>query len=425
MRSLHAPLVVVALIGSGCGRFGFDSIDDSTLLVTTTEDRLAGPTDISSPADLPIDADGLSLREAMLIASNSAGPDVIRFDPSSFEPGTIITLGSGLPALIDAETEIDASDTDVVLDATSHDEVIFRIIGDQTTIRGFTLLGNAQGIEVQGAGDVVIENNLFESVSGPGIDGTSADGLRIVLNRFVNSGGDAIVVDGSDRLLVEGNTILDPGGRGIHLLDAAGATVDENTIERAGADLMTIVDSTDLTLENSFMVIGDKGANRGVRLERVHQSTIVDNIIDPGDARLLDFYDSSDNHIEGNILDRGDAGVVFEGDSHRNLVFRNVVISSTYDGVYISSSSTDNTVVHNTLFQCSTPIVDGPGDTVLGNNLTATEPAEFVEPGAYDFHLVAGSQFVDAAADMGYDLLPQSDERFLGSAPDLGAVETR
>ncbi len=49
----------------------------------------------------------------------------------------------------------------------------------------------------------------------------------------------------------------------------------------------------------------------------------------------------------------------------------------------------------------------------------------------YDFdeivaRLVDGSEHIDAATDLGYDLLPDDpDRRFLGTAPDLGAVETQ
>jgi len=154
-------------------------------------------------------------------------------------------------------------------------------------------------------------------------------------------------------------------------------------------------------------------------------SRILDNIIDPGSARLIDLLESSDNHIEGNILDGGHAGVVLEGGSNRNMVLRNVAMDCAYDGVYVSADSTGNTYVNNTILRCSTAIANGSPDLVEANNLVSSDNADFVDPVAYDFRLADGSPSIDAATDMGFDLLPNDPARFLGAAPDLGAVETR
>jgi hypothetical protein len=48
----------------------------------------------------------------------------------------------------------------------------------------------------------------------------------------------------------------------------------------------------------------------------------------------------------------------------------------------------------------------------------------FVDPASYDFHITS-AQGIDQGVDVGQDMLPHSSERFLGTAPDLGAVETR
>jgi hypothetical protein len=39
-------------------------------------------------------------------------------------------------------------------------------------------------------------------------------------------------------------------------------------------------------------------------------------------------------------------------------------------------------------------------------------------------HLVDGAPAIDGGTDLGLDMLPDQPARFLGSAPDLGAVES-
>lgn len=363
-----------------CGRIDYDGVHAQVLVVDVIDDRFAGPADMRSPRDLDPGATGLSLREAITIANNAPGADLIAFDPSLFPSSstTPITPSEPLPPISGEGTEIHAEG--VTLDASATGGAAVVIAASGVVLRGLTIVG---------APDVAIHIE-------PGLEGVG----------------------------VSETTILDSGGRAIEASACRGLTIDHTRIERPGSDLVYVEDCVDVSITDNFMVIGDKDANRGVHFTRVNDSRVADNIIDPGSARLVDLLDSSNNEIVHNILDRGHAGVVLEGESHANLVFQNVIIGSVYDGVYVSGESTGNTVVHNTMFQCSSNLVDGASDTVSGNNFFTDDETQFVDPASYDFTLVPGSESIDAGDDLGFDCRPGSPELFLGAGPDLGAVES-
>jgi parallel beta-helix repeat protein len=372
-------LLLSALSVMGCGRIGYDGPYDQVLTVDVLEDRMEAPATVERPSD--VGAVGLSLREAITIANNTPGSELVEFDPSIFPPGTRtnIDLGTALD-LGGGATRIDCG-----------------------TRAGF----RSSPLVLDGVSDVVVTGCRFDVSSGHAIQVIDSTDVHIHDNAFFDSGESAIRVE-----TVDG--------------ECKDVRIENNRIEHAGSDLVGIYDCEEVLIADNMMIVGDKGAQRGVHFERVLSSQIVDNIIDPGEARMINFQDASHNLIQGNVLEGAHAGVVLYGASNDNVIIQNVAMDMVYDGVYVSSEAQGNTVVHNTFFQCSTAIADGAADTVLGNNLDSSDPADFVDPtpGVYDFTLVAGSAHVDAGEDLGYDCLPNAPERFLGEAPDLGAVES-
>lgn len=398
-------VLVCGACALGCGRIRYDPLFENDFVVTVPDDRLAGPDTMTSPADLEPGTVGLSLREALVMAGNSDGGDLVRFDAGVFPASapTTIVLGSALPVISDEGTVIDGRGAGVVIDGSS--------VADPTMVIEASRAGLRQ-LAIAGSGGV-------------GVAARGAEGLELTDVRVEGAAGDGIQVDMAAGVNLTGVTVLDPSGRGLALTWSDGARIVGAHIERAGADLVSVMDAGDALIQDAFMVIGDKTALRGIHMERVTGSRVCDNVIDPGSARLINLLDSSDNRIERNILDRGHAGVVLEGVSLRNTVFQNVVIGSEYDGIYVGGEAADSVVVHNTLHQCSSAVVDGATSTTQGNNLVTDSDDAFVDPAAYDFHLVGGSPSIDAGEDLGYDCMPERAARFLGLAPDLGAVETR
>ncbi len=378
MRCGRVLLFALALFAAGCGRIGYDAAHDQVLTVDVVEDRMAAPADATRPSD--VGALGLSLREALTIAGNTPGSERVAFDPVVFPPGfrTDVDLGSALP--------VPGGGTLVDCDGRA----------------GF----RTAPLDLSGVSDVEVRGCRFSVSTDHAIHVTDSDSVHLHDNAFFDSGQSAIYVEST--------------------AGCSGLVIENNRIEHAGSDLVAVYDCRDVLVRSNLMIVGDKGAQRGLHLERVTQSQVLDNVIDPGSARMVNLQDSSENLIQGNILEGADAGVVLEGASNDNRVVQNVSMDMMYDGIYVSPTSLGNTVVHNTLFRCSSAVVDEAPDTITGNNLTSSDPADFVDPshGVYDFTLVAGSAYIDAGEDLGFDCLPDLPGDFLGAAPDLGAVES-
>jgi hypothetical protein len=254
------------------------------------------------------------------------------------------------------------------------------------------------------------------------VTGTDAviDGITL------RGGGVAVEAVGVSGLAARHLAILDTAREAIRIDGCSQIAVEDSRIERAMGDPMFVRSTTEARLARNVIALRSKtGSVHGIYLETVDHSHILDNVIDPGEAFLINLTDSSDNEVIGNILDRGDTGVTLFGTSRRNFVFRNVVISPVSDSVYVAAETADNTIVNNTFYLASN-IVDAGVNTKAANNLVSSRAEDFVDPAApaYNFHLVTGCPSIDAADDLGYDMLPDQQARFLGLGPDLGAVES-
>jgi parallel beta-helix repeat protein len=390
--SRYLPSLLVLVACGACGRFGFDpraapdaqdpqDADESTtrLIVTLAEDRMAGPPTMSSLADLAPGSVGLSLREALTIANHRPGSDVVAFDPAALPAGSTILINSALVVGGDG-TRIDAKGAIAVGAATGYAGALIQVNGTGAVLDGLTLRGGTFGIQALAVGGITIR----------------------------------------------GLTIQDTLDHAIQLDSCSQVVVEDNRIERAGGDSLHLYSTTEALVQRNFVVLGAKtGTIAGFALEDVNRSRFLDNIIDPGEAHLIRLTNSSDNEIVGNILDRGESGIVLRGASNGNFVFRNVVTAPIYDSVFIEAPGANNKIINNTFYEAS-DVVDGGTGTMAVNNLVSDNSADFVDPKppAYNFHLVAGHAAIDTGADLGLDMLPAAPERFLGSKPDTGAVES-
>jgi parallel beta-helix repeat protein len=381
---------MILLLGA-CGRLEFnrqeapdaqapqgDAPDtpDPRLIVTLTDDRMAGPPTMSSLSELAPGTVGLSLREALTIANHRAGSDVIEFD-AALPAGATIMISAPL-VIGGAGTQINAKGAITVTAATGYAGALLLVNGAAAAIEGLRLQGGTAGIQALGVAGITVR------------------GMRI----------------------------LDTLGHAIRFESCSQLVIESNKIERAGGDSLHLYSTADALVRDNFVVLGAKtGAIHGFWLEEVNRSRIIGNIIDPGEAHLMRLTNSSDNEIVGNVLDRGESGIVIYGNSQRNVMFRNVVISPIYDSVFIEGGAANNTVVNNTFYKAP-DLVDMGTNTVAGNNLVSDNIADFVQPTIYDFHLVAGHAAIDAAIDLGFDMLPDTPERYLGTKPDIGAVES-
>jgi Right handed beta helix region len=383
----------------GCGRLNFDAIDG--LVVTTIEDRLAGPPTMMSEDEVL--ADDLSLREALTIAANRPKGDAILFSGRVFPfdaPG-VITLDSTLE-VAGSNTVVDASGRGVVIEGrTNFDLPQIHITGDSNVVLGVTVRGGM-------ATRILVE------------DAVSA---RVDTVRFAPPGAGAIRVENSRQVLLAALTIEQPAGIAIEITTTTDLKVKAATIEQPQGVAIAASNSTELEILNSTIVLDKTADQPGIQLDTVDRSKIHDNVIDPGPVQLINLNSSSNNEIVGNILDGGNAGITLFGASLANLCFRNVIMNCSSEAVAIDDIALGNRMINTTIYM-SNGISNGAADTEITGTLETAEPGDFRDPARYDFRLALHSPSIDAGTDLGLDYLPDLPERFLGSAPDLGAVET-
>lgn len=362
---------------AGCGRLGFadqplKSPDAASpdLIVSIPDDRLAGGPTIASIADLPPNAPGLSLREALTIAANHPGPDLIGF---AFTTPTTLTIASELP--IAADTAVDATGSPVTITGTG---TLLHVTGDNVTLTGLTVQG----------------------------------------------GGDAVRAVSVATLALHALHLVAPTGDGLHIESCTHCEIDDCRVDHAAGEPILLATSTDLTVRRAFVALLSKaGVVHGIEVQASSQIHILDSIVDPGTAWMIHLQDTTDSEVTGNVVDGGDTCIALTGTTARTTIFRNVVTNPATDSIFVDSTVTDTTIT-NTTFYNAPDITNIGVNTTEVNTLLSTNAADFVAPAAYDFHLVAGSTSIDQGQDVGQDMLPDSPARYLGAAPDVGAVES-
>lgn len=388
------------LVIGGCGRIGFDP--EAGLVVSTTQDRMSGPPTISSIEELT--TTDLSLREALAIAANHPGPDLITFSETVFPKAAPATIAITTSLVVgDIKTTIDAGGRGVIVTAdAAFADPLLDITGESAQVIGLALTGGSKPrIQI-----VATTSGTLDKV------------------RFLAPGAGGVLVMGSSDIAISNCVFETPSADAIVITTSTAITVEDSSIVHAAGIPLLAQQSTNLAILRNTIQLDMAANNPGVRLENVDQSKVVDNVIDPGPVQLISLQDSSDNEISGNILDRGNAGLALFGASSRNLVFRNVFIASSDEPAFVDNIALTNRFINNTHYLCG-GVSDGAPDTQIANMLQSDLATDFVAPDMYDFHLAPGSAAIDAATDLGLDMLPDVPERFLGAAPDLGAVETR
>ncbi len=242
-----------------------------TVTVTNTTDVANGTTTSIAALQANDGGDGISLREAILAANNTANagaPDEVHFeitDPLVGGFHTISVAVGGLPGiteavLIDATTDSDFGTTPVValdgLSAGSVDGLSLLVGSDGSTIRGLVVhsFGN-DGIQVDSSNNIIVGNYI--GTDGVGDLGNAWDGITLsstasnnriggtsVADRNLLSGNDndGIWINGATYNIVQGNWIgLDASGgaqgnsfHGIGIDSSASGNLIGGTVANSG-----------------------------------------------------------------------------------------------------------------------------------------------------------------------------------------------
>jgi parallel beta-helix repeat protein len=147
------------------------------------------------------------------------------------------------------------------------------IRGRGITIRGFSITGGREGIQVPGGGEALIDGNTIQGVGRFGIQVNRQSSAVIVNNTVRNNTGNGITIGGSSYVLIgirsgldksaSPNTIENNGGAGITVGRSSSARIVGNTIRNNKGHGVLITRASQADVSNSTI---EGNAGNGIDL---------------------------------------------------------------------------------------------------------------------------------------------------------------
>ena len=261
------------------------------------------------------------------------------------------------------------------------------------SLNNITTQSSSTGIEGPGADNNDIFYNTISTTGGTGygIQFYTSSSSNTLFGNTISSSGvgtDAVRISGGSSYNISNNTLFSLNSTSMGLyLSASHSFVISNTINTTGnsADGINLVGVTNMTLtSNTIYTTGEGSGGYGIDLATVSDSHIAENnITTTGDNfGAITFSNSNSNVVELNTAttygSESDSLLLVNAD--HNIVSENIITTYGYDanGVYISSGSTNCTLISNTINtqsqygrgiqMASTP--DYPSMTFFNNNIT-------------------------------------------------------
>ncbi len=207
---------------------------------------------------------------------------------------------------------------------------------------GNRLIDNLIGIDVKGARDALVADNLIEGRTyahvnerGNGVQIWNAPGTRIVHNE-IRLGRDGIFVTTSRRNVFAFNRIHDLRFA-IHYMYTEHSEVRGNESRRNDIGYALMYSRHIRVVRNRS--IGDR--DHGLMLNYVDHSEIVGNRIRDSRGKCLFFYNANFNRVEGNRFVRCRIGIHFTAGSERNTIVANAFIANRRQVKYVGTRYLD------------------------------------------------------------------------------------
>jgi Domain of unknown function (DUF4347)/Cadherin-like/Right handed beta helix region/Cadherin domain/SdrD B-like domain len=259
------------------------------------------------------------------------------------------------------------------------DNNLFKILGNNTAVRGFSLVGggiagdpNSSTIEVS-ALNVTIERNIIgssaTSIVDPGAQKNAAIGIRVLgqatidRNIFAYIAMHAISVEtGGSNSVIYNNEFVAPASvyntqAAVAIRDASNVQVNGNLVRNSGGNAIKLIANAESNTirNNSFL-------NSGV--------------LTGGDDHAIDITGSSDNNlIEGNLIEASaGAGISISGSADNKiggtaLAQANAIINNSGAGVVLSSTAQNNQAILGNLIYANAGLgIDLNADGVSAND---------------------------------------------------------
>lgn len=274
-------------------------------------------------------AAGLSNAQIQKIIDNAKDRNVILFSGPSY---------SNINLVINKRLTL-MSKSNTVLKSSSNSPV-FTIRGKHaslTTIKGFNIQGDGNGIAVSNSDYVTIINNNI-ATKGNGIVANGVKYLNTTKNNIVQNSRNGVVVVNSELVYIISNKISDNGGNGIELVNSSKVYIYGNTISNNGG--------------NGIYVSNQLG---GVVYGQPENLYINKNTITKNNENGIDIFKAGNNiNINGNTIVSNTLSGVLLNIIGNNKIQSNEIASNGYVGIrfnddYIKPGSQD--ISYNALFR--------------------------------------------------------------------------
>jgi len=247
----------------------------------------------------------------------------------------------------------------------------------RAVVRDNRILNNLTGVDVHGARNAVVANNLIEgrqdlrmNERGNGIYVWNAPHLLAEFNT-IRFGRDGVFVNTSHKDTFRNNR-FEKLRFAVHYMHGNRGVIENNVSE--GNDIgYALMFSDRLTVRGNVSV---RDRNHGLMLNYANRSKIAGNQVEGGGEKCLFMYNANKNEVTGNLFQGCPIGIHFTAGSANNAFKENAFIGNRAQVKYVGSRQLDWSTDGRGNFWSDHPAFDMNGDGLAD---TAYRPNDMVD----------------------------------------------
>lgn len=221
----------------------------------------------------------------------------------------------------------------------------------QNTLWNNTVTGNGNGIYLDDSGSNSLLYNAVNHSQGKGIYLSSSGGNALYYNQVMNSGSEGVVFYGSSDSNTFSFNTLHNNTYGLKIESSRNTYAGNNTITSNRMDGMYLVRPLDTVYGNNTITNNTiyHNARYGIHLYSASGNMLSNNVVHSNVEKGMFLRSSSDdNHINLNLIYNNSCGVSIDR-SGFNHITNNTVHNHTSQGISIENYASENDLLFNTL----------------------------------------------------------------------------